>query len=743
VRTIWQHGVRTFVEVGAKPTLLAIARQCVADDSATWLPTLRPGCEWQQLLATLGALYEQGREVAWERFDGDYRRSRVLLPTYPFERKRYWIDGAREPLPEVGGSGASSAAEANVDASAWLHRVEWREDAVTASVSTLGFTRPWLILGDRGGLGTAIANMLRQRGARTVTAICDSSSVRTDDGRVLDAGTPDELERSLHALVAHERGFWQGLVHLWALDESGGRNVAPSDGWRALASALFVAQRFVDAAPAGRAVFVTRHAVPPIDERITVSLEGAGIWGLVRTLRIEHPEMRSLTVDLDTDDRSTAERLVAETAADADDCEIVYRGATRFVPRLLSLAGTPRTLPPRPSFDDGAYLITGGSGGLGTAIAGWLLECGARDVVLASRRPPAVNMAAATSVAGDARVRTVTADVANPDQVRELVAAVRARGRMLRGVVHLAGVIEDSTIARLTWDRLRRVMAPKADGAWNLHQATRDQPLDFFVCFSSLAAVLGAPGQGNYAAANAAMDALTDERRRLGLPGLSIQWGPWAEIGMASRAGEQISSSRALAGIPPAVGIDLLGRLLQQSEPHWCVFRPLASGNGASLGSSDSMHRVAQRIWAVDARPESFVLAGSREAPRANRAADVPVAVRAAVASVLGGGPGNAMDGERSLSALGIDSLMGLQLCRLLSADLGVRIPPTDLYRCGTINELADHVRRLVGERSAEPNEASRSIAVIASDAGLENLTEQQIAALLDAELQLGKHRSS
>ena len=428
--------------MGPKPTLLALARGSVPGDGATWLPTLRPGAEWLQLLAALGALYEQGRDVRWDRFDADYQPSRVLLPTYPFERKRYWVGGAvPSSAPQADRSRAIQVEQTGGDANAWLHRVEWQPAPLRAAVDpgrATESTRPWLILGDRHGLALALAETLRQRGVRSVTAVCDQSIVRTDDGRVFAAATPDELEQSVHALIASERGLWQGLIHLWALDNRGAGEAAPGDGWRASAAALFAAQRFVDAAPAGRVVFVTRHAVPLSNGSAAVRCEDAGIWGLARTLRVEHPEMRCVTIDLDADDRSVADRLLAEIVTESDDREIAYRGGTRVVPRLRPLAGTSSSDRPRPSFEEGAYLITGGSGGLGVAVAEWLVARGARDVVLASRRPPA-NLALASTGTGARRIRAVSADVTNPEQVRELVAAVRAGGQRLRGVVHAAG----------------------------------------------------------------------------------------------------------------------------------------------------------------------------------------------------------------------------------------------------------------------------------------------------------------
>jgi myxalamid-type polyketide synthase MxaB len=192
---------------------------------------------------------------------------------------------------------------------------------------------------------------------------------------------------------------------------------------------------------------------------------------------------------------------------------------------------------------EGSYLITGGIGALGLKIAQELVEQGARHLVLAGRSPASAEAVAAIAplrVAG-ASVQVVQADVGLAQDVTRLL-DVCNKAAPLRGVVHAAGVLDDGVLARQTAERLARVMAPKVRGAWNLHVQTQESSLDFFVCFSSVASLLGSPGQSNYAAANAFLDALVHHRRSLGLPGLSINWGPWAEAGMAAGLRSRLES---------------------------------------------------------------------------------------------------------------------------------------------------------------------------------------------------------
>ena len=193
---------------------------------------------------------------------------------------------------------------------------------------------------------------------------------------------------------------------------------------------------------------------------------------------------------------------------------------------------------------DGSYLIAGGSSGLGLLTAEWLAERGARELLLVSRRASEETLGAA--VAGlrerGCRVELAAVDIADWAAVRAV-----ARGSCVRGVVHAAGILHDGLMAELEWPRFSRVLEPKVQGLWNLHELTREMPLDFFVAYSSVASVLGSAGQTNHAAANAFVDALIAWRRRNGLPGLSINWGPWEELGGRRGSGARRRSGRGRA----------------------------------------------------------------------------------------------------------------------------------------------------------------------------------------------------
>ncbi len=242
---------------------------------------------------------------------------------------------------------------------------------------------------------------------------------------------------------------------------------------------------------------------------------------------------------------------------------------------------------------DGTYLITGGLGDLGITFAKWLASLGARQIVLVGRNQPSE---VAQKVIDDLRssdvnVLAVQADVTNIDQLSALFAQIKTTMHPLKGVIHAAGLLADGTILQMDRERFSQALAPKVLGAWNLHTLTADEPLDFFILFSSIAAVLGTPAQVNYAAGNAFLDALARYRRAQDLPALSINWGPWSEIGLASS--EAIRGQRlwqqGLKSISPSQGLDAMSMVMAQAIPQigvmpfdarkWCSAQPAAANS--------------------------------------------------------------------------------------------------------------------------------------------------------------------
>ncbi|HEY6324152.1 MAG TPA: SDR family NAD(P)-dependent oxidoreductase, partial [Thermoanaerobaculia bacterium] len=352
-----------------------------------------------------------------------------------------------------------------------------------------------------------------------------------------------------------------------------------------------------------------------------------------------------------------------------------------------------------PVRSDGTYLVSGGLGGLGIAVARWLAEQGAGGLLLLGRGapPPAAAAAIEEMRGGGTRVVVASADVAAPEQ---LAAALAAAGVLppLRGVVHAAGVLADALVSKLDRAAMEQVAAPKVLGAWNLHVATLAAPLDFFVLFSSAASLLGSPGQAGYAAANAFLDALAHYRRRRGLPALAINWGPWAEIGLAARPdrGGRLAA-RGLASLSPRDGVAAFGRLLGAGIAQVGVmpfdverWRELYPGSAASPTLS-RLAAPAGRGAGGDGRLSRGKLL-SAAAPERESLLVAYLGTQTARVVGLSASGLLRLDPGQPLQRLGLDSLMAVELKNRIEADLGVGLPLRSFLQGANLRQVCGQV---------------------------------------------------
>jgi myxalamid-type polyketide synthase MxaB len=374
---------------------------------------------------------------------------------------------------------------------------------------------------------------------------------------------------------------------------------------------------------------------------------------------------------------------------------------------------------PRPDVvrADGTYLVTGGMGGLGLEVAQWLVERGARHLVLMGRRAPGEQAAPylRRMAEAGARVECLAADVAaSPDELRTVLGGVTATLPPLRGVVHAAGVIDDGPLTEQTWDRWQAVLAPKVAGAWNLHALTRDQPLDFFVCFSSVAAALGSMGQTSYAAGNAFLDALMQHRRAAGLPGLSIGWGPWASVGMAARldAGHRATiERRGFRPLSTRRSLTLMARTLEQGPAHvvasavrWRTYLDrLNTAHVPEFLESLAAEATAANHGVAPTAEPGVLRARLAAAPAAERKGMILAHLQGVLARVLRFASPDQIEPRRGFFDLGLDSLSTVEVKSGMEVALGCTLSVTLLMDCPTPEALASHLHdKVLGFGAAE-----------------------------------------
>ncbi|SOD67806.1 Acyl transferase domain-containing protein, partial [Streptomyces zhaozhouensis] len=587
-------------------------------------------------------------------------------------------DGAGQPVVAVDELSARPISAERLDLARSAHRdalfgVEWVPMADAAPDSG-----PWAVLGDTAG-----------RLARALTA----------------AGAPADEHRDLAALVAAVDGG--APAPRWVAVAPGEGATTPAEATRdtlALLQGWLADGRFA----ASRLVLVTGGAVAAGPDEDVPDLVRAPVWGLARSAQSEHPDRFTL-VDVDGADRSPR---ALPTVVAAGEPQAAIRDGAVSVPRLARLAGPADAPAPEPFAAGGAVLVTGGLGALGGLTARHLVaRHGVRELVLAGRRGPATPGAdalCAELTELGARVTAVACDLGDREAVAALLAA-----HPVTAVVHAAGVLDDGVVESLTPEQVDGVFRPKADAAWHLHELTRELDLSAFVLFSAAAGTFGGPGQGNYAAANAFLDALAQHRRAAGLPATSLAWGLWgAASGLTEHLADADLRRLARGGMVPLADDEGMALLDAARATGAATAVPAALDLAALRAHPDRVPPLLRGLVPAPARRSARSGGDAGAVPLAQRLADLTEAeqhrvlvrlVRGHTAAVLGFAGPEAVDPDRAFKELGFDSLTAVELRNRLDAEAGSRLPATLVFDHPSPAALAAHLRATVLADSATP----------------------------------------
>jgi NAD(P)-dependent dehydrogenase (short-subunit alcohol dehydrogenase family)/acyl carrier protein len=440
----------------------------------------------------------------------------------------------------------------------------------------------------------------------------------------------------------------------------------------------------------------------------------ASLWGVGKIIALEYPELHCVCMDLAPESTEDPARVLfaeifSPAPAEPNEEQIAFRDQNRYVARLAQrqLRQEPTRTGSLAISGEGSYLITGGLGGLGLLVARFLVDRGAQQIILLGRRAP-------TPAARDqiremervgAHISVIQANVADREQLAQALGEVEKSLPPLRGIVHAAGVLDDGVVQQQSWARFEKVMAPKAYGAWHLHKLTQQQPLDFFVLFSSSSTLLGTAGQANHVAANTFLDALAAYRRGQGLPALSINWGAWAEIGATARM--QVLDplrQRGEGSLTPAQGIHYLEQLLlaqavqvgvmpidwplflQKRSVHSPFFADFSAATKQSATSELEL-TFRQQLDTATAEQRQALLAAHIEAQ---------------VIQVLGWHAGKPLDATLGFFDLGMDSLTSIELRNRLGRCLACALPVTLAFDYPTVGELVAYLSQKLFPTTSE-----------------------------------------
>lgn len=738
VETLAKLGCAVLLEVGPQPILTAAALRAWPDPATAprAIASLRrKGADHRQITEALATTYTAGHlpDFAAVRPGSAHN---VDLPTYPFQRKAYWFrdervaptatahmgggatteavrlleDGRIDELATLlGGTDESTTAVLNKLAAQHNRqrtaqsvsdaRYEIRWDKIAAGApAEVGEGSAWVVIGDDAAVLAPLTEALTRAGHRH---------------RVLGLPGSDadeqQLEADLRAAVEEEPTL--RILHVAGLDAD---RASMQALLRVQHRVLSGTQRLFRAAAAAELrapIWVITRGAQRVTDTDTVAPEQTGLWGFGRSAALEYPQVWGGLADLAEGSTDEWSRLLTQViAAPRGEDQIALRAEGVHVPRLVRRTGQPN--PTQLELRaDATYLVTGGLGSLGLEIAGYLAAHGARNLVLTSRRAPSESAQQRIDALHEqygCQTRVVTADVANPHDVARLMSTLRAELPPLAGVVHAAGENSTTPLATLEDAELERVFSGKVWGAWYLSEAVADLKLDFFLSTSSISAVWGSYGQTAYSAANAFLDGLTWRLREQGVPGMSVNFGPWGAGGNGHAAGMADPDARAqlerrgVRTLSPADALTGMADVMVAggnpaeavvARMDWAKFLPIYSQAGSRALLAEVAREVPESATAgaVGASGNTRLVEQLIAAPVQQRKKLVLEYLRDAVAEVTRIEASEIRE-ETGFFDLGMDSLMAVELRRRLEQGVGKELPATLAMDHPRLTDVADYL---------------------------------------------------
>ncbi|ASQ45610.1 Erythronolide synthase, modules 1 and 2 [Legionella clemsonensis] len=653
---------RIFCEIGSQPVLLSFAMAHHPNpNEALWLASLkRQQQDWTVLAETLMSIYLLGGPIEWHSFDKPYaiKSYSKILPTYPFQRQSYWL-----PIEKYKKSIEENLLERAV------YQIGWEElasKAVNANIKSGN----WLIFADEQSMD--LARQLKS-GFENITVINPGSSYsHTQNSITLDPENSTHFKRLFGEIACPVN-----VIYLWGCQ----KNLSPvSDKKmftfikRACSGLLYLGQALGNKKYIDKIMIVTRAAVSPFSKK-NMPLS-APLIGMCKTLMIEYPELTCQVVDF--------EAVTPEKEVTTHLLQLIDNSFTEAIIAVSQNGYYAQRLEPSSLKEDGSceidanatYLVTGGLGGLGFILSQWLITQGARYIALLGRRELKDVKEQLEALAQEGvTVVYFQADVSHFDQLKNTLLTIQQTMPALKGIFHTAGILADGLWTNLSWQQFADVFQAKVCGSWYLHQldSELDLNLQHFILFSSISALLGSAGQANYAAANAFLDGLAHYRHQLNLPALSINFGPWEQIGMTLHQ-TQSWLDAGLQNISPSAGMAALEVMMSSSAAQLSLMpHQLSKENLAAfpLTHRKLLARLIQaKLSSKDARPEHWQhLIGLESEEQKFHIQEI---LQDTVKKVLGLTEEKPINPTDTLLSLGMDSLLVVDLLHKLKT----RLPP-------------------------------------------------------------------
>ncbi|MGH1541742.1 MAG: alpha/beta fold hydrolase [Arenicella sp.] len=595
-----------------------------------------------------------------------------------------------------------------------LYTMQWSRLSIPATNDIIiEPEQHWLILTDSDGVGNALAEQLQAHNTH-VTLVQSAKEMNFPKDSTWSSN-PDIAEHYPAMLEAYHSHYGHApdkVIALWPSHTSeNNTSIATSSVAKQANSVVenvfLLAQALVSNETTQTATqlhLVTRNTVSIEPGNDQIDPTSCGIWGFGRTLSQEHPALWGGLIDLpnhqeqDTSEE-LAKQLLSTILSNDNEDQVALRKTHRFGARLVKIEDEAKSLPSFKVTEQGCYLITGGLGALGLKVANWLVtDCHARQLVLVGRSAPSESAQdIIDSLEGKgAEIAVMSADITHSDSIDQLLTDMENQGLNLRGIVHAAGGLDDGVISSMTLEQFRRITGPKITGSWLLHEKTQHMELDDFILFSSVLSLTGSAGQCNYTSANAFMDGLTSHRKALGLAATVINWGPWADAGLATHSGERgelIWQRRGTDYLPPERAMASMTSILQHGFTQaavtitdWSIYTRQFSVLPAIYQELVSNHNSSNDAYELALFKQQLSTASIQE-----QVALLNSFISDQVQQVLG-----LEEDELSLDTpfqdVGLDSLMTVELLNRLNAALPVKVSMAKLIKGASVTSLMEEV---------------------------------------------------
>lgn len=702
---------KTYIEIGAKPTLLAIAKDIVensllhqTDNDYLWLASLRKdGQDWANILTSIAKLYEGGININWRELHRDNSQLKLVqLPNYPWQNKRYWYEENSQSISQ------------SLD---WFYNIQWEKSQAKLMPNSAVFN--YLIFADKEGFGVKLADKLTSLDNKVWLVYQGEEYRQQNNCFFLNPSIKEHYQKLWDNLTINI----DKILYLWGLDIIEQSSVIDLENTQFLSTlpVIYLISTLTNSLQKSKLWLLTKSCQQVFDKSFSQSAkshhdsntvrqfypQGGALWGLGKVIAMESPQYWGGLIDVDSYRNSEEELAVISIVTNSTSEKMVaIRDNDIFYPRLnpchLEAKDTiNNNLNPEKLSSEGTYLITGGLGALGLKTAEWLVSAGVKSLVLVSRSQPTEEIQSRidTWVSQGVNVIVSQVDIADFTQLQSLFSSLSSPSP-LKGIIHSAGVLSDGLLLNLNSKQLDKVMRSKILGAWNLHLLTLTlaQPLDFFILYSSVASLLGSVGQSNYAAANGFLDTLAVYRHSLNLPALSINWGAF-DLGMA-KLQQQSLTAMGVELIDSGEGINLLGDLIGYDGAQLGVLKI----NWHSLASKfpDLLYNPYLQLIYQDSdgltdvisyhhtSQQSFVEQLKQAHPE-EREAMIINYLKSAIAPMLHIPP-EKINPTDSLLDLGMDSLSVMEAINHLKTDLQLMLYPREFYERPRINALASYL---------------------------------------------------